>query len=115
MRRLVLTLTAISVDAVGLAVVIGRLVAATAVGPVHRVAEAADAVARTGELSHHISVSGGDDLGRLAASFNTMLDALAESVAQQQRLLANASHELRTRMDSPSDNRYDNEMVKTYT
>lgn len=38
----------------------------------------------------------GDDLGRLATSFNTMLDALSESLAQQRQLVADASHELRT-------------------
>jgi two-component system sensor histidine kinase MprB len=100
LHRLLVTLAAISVAAVGLAAVIGRLVAATAVAPVHRVAEAAETVARTGELSHHIAVPGGagrvDELGRLAASFNTMLDALSESLARQRRLVADASHELRT-------------------
>jgi two-component system sensor histidine kinase MprB len=96
LRQLVLTLTVISVVAVGLAAVIGRLVAAAAVAPVHRVAKAADTVARTGDLSAHITVRGGDDLGRLAASFNAMLDALSESLAQQRRLVADASHELRT-------------------
>jgi two-component system sensor histidine kinase MprB len=53
-------------------------------------------VARTGNLSHHLTVPGGDDLGRLATSFNTMLDALSESLAQQRHLVADASHELRT-------------------
>jgi two-component system sensor histidine kinase MprB len=96
LRQLVLTLTAISLGAVGLAVVIGRLVAAAAAAPVHRVAEAADTVAQTGELSHHISVPSGDDLGRLAASFNRMLDALSESLTRQRQLVADASHELRT-------------------
>ncbi|MQA03861.1 MAG: HAMP domain-containing protein [Streptosporangiales bacterium] len=96
LRRLLVVLIAISVVAVGLAAVIGRLVAAAATAPVHRVAEAADAVAQTGELSHHIAVPSGDDLGRLAASFNTMLDALSESLAQQRQLVADASHELRT-------------------
>ncbi len=96
LRQLALTLVVISVVAVGLAAVIGRLVAAAAVAPVHQVAEAADAVARTGDLSVHLAVAGGDDLGRLAASFNTMLDALSESLAQQRRLVADASHELRT-------------------
>ncbi len=96
LRQLVLTLVVISVVAVGLAAVIGRLVAAAAVAPVHRVAQAADTVAHTGDLSAHIAVPGGDDLGRLAASFNTMLDALSESLAQQRRLVADASHELRT-------------------
>src|SRR6266511_2280780 len=96
LRQLVLTLVVISVVTVGLAAVIGRLVAAAAVAPVHRVAEAADTVARTGDLSQHLAVPGGDDLGRLAASFNTMLDALSESLTRQRRLVADASHELRT-------------------
>jgi len=78
-----LTLAAVSLAAAGLAAVIGRLVAAAAVAPVRRVAAAAKMVARTGELSHHITVPGGDDLGRLAASFNTMLDALSESLARR--------------------------------
>jgi two-component system, OmpR family, sensor histidine kinase MprB len=96
LRQLVWTLAAISLAAVGLAAVLGRLVAAAAVAPVHRVAEAADRVARTGELSHHIDVPSGDDLGRLAVSFNTMLDALNASLARQRQLVADASHELRT-------------------
>jgi two-component system sensor histidine kinase MprB len=96
LRQLVAALLIISATAVALAALLGRLVAAAAVAPVHRVAEAADAVARTGELSHHITVPGGDDLGRLAVSFNTMLDALAASLAQQRQLVADASHELRT-------------------
>ena len=96
LRQLAWTLTAISLAAVAVAVVIGRLVARAAGAPVRRVAEAADTVAQTGELSHHIAVSSGDDLGRLAASFNTMLDTLSESLAQQRQLVADASHELRT-------------------
>jgi len=96
LRQLAWTLAAISVAAVGLAAVLGRFVAAAAVAPVHRVAQAADRVARTGELSHHIAIPSGDDLGRLAASFNTMLDALKESLARQRQLVADASHELRT-------------------
>jgi two-component system sensor histidine kinase MprB len=96
LRQLVVALTIISAAAVALAAVIGRLVAAAAVAPVHKVAEAADAVTRTGDLSHHIAVPGGDDLGRMAVSFNTMLDALAASLAQQRQLVADASHELRT-------------------
>jgi two-component system sensor histidine kinase MprB len=96
LRQLVLTLAVISLAAVGLAALIGRLVAAAAAAPVHRVAEAADTVAQTGELSHHIAVPSGDDLGRLAANFNRMLDALSESLAQQRQLVADASHELRT-------------------
>lgn len=96
LRELLVALVVISVGAVGLAAVIGRLVAAAAAAPIHRVAQAADAVARTGDLSHHLEVPSGDELGQLTESFNTMLDALSESLAQQRRLIADASHELRT-------------------
>jgi two-component system sensor histidine kinase MprB len=96
LRQLVITLIAISLAGLILAVIVGRLVAATAIAPVHRVAEAADAVARTKELSHRIAVPGGDDLGRLVGNFNAMLDALSESLTQQRQLVADASHELRT-------------------
>ncbi len=96
LRQLVWTLVALSLGGVGLAALIGRLVAAAAVAPVHRVAEAAETVATTGDLSHHLAVPGGDDLGRLAQSFNTMLDALSESLTRQRQLVADASHELRT-------------------
>jgi two-component system, OmpR family, sensor histidine kinase MprB len=104
LRQLVLTLTVISLAAVGLAALIGRLVAAAAAAPVHRVAEAADRVAQTGDLSHHIEVPSGDDLGRLAANFNSMLDALSESLAQQRQLVADASHELRTPLSTVRTN-----------
>jgi two-component system sensor histidine kinase MprB len=104
LRRLLWTLAAISLAAVGLAVVIGRLVAVAAVAPVRRVAEAADTVAQTGELSHHIDVPGGDDLGRLTSNFNTMLDALSESLAQPRQLVADASHGLRTPLSTVRTN-----------
>ncbi|MGH9214266.1 MAG: sensor histidine kinase [Acidimicrobiales bacterium] len=96
LRRLLFALVAISLAAVGLAALIGSLVAAAAIAPVHRVASAAEAVARTGDLSQHLGIRSGDDLGRLARSFNTMLDTLEDSLAQQRRLVADASHELRT-------------------
>lgn len=37
-----------------------------------------------------------DELGQLAASFNQLLDRLAQSMEQQRRFMADASHELRT-------------------
>ncbi len=43
-----------------------------------------------------IDVTGDDELGSLARSFNTMLDALERSAKAQKRLVADASHELRT-------------------
>jgi len=98
LHRLGLVLPGISIAAVAVAALIGRLVAAAAAAPVRRVAQAAESVARTGDLDHHIDVGGGDDLHRLATSFNTMLDTLNESRSRQRQrqLVADASHELRT-------------------
>lgn len=103
-RGLVVALVAISVVGVAVAALTGRLVAAAAVAPVHRLSEAADAVARTGELAHRISTPGRDELGRLAASFNTMLDSLDLSLARQRQLVADASHELGTPLASVRTN-----------
>ncbi len=61
----------------------------------------------TRDLSGRIEPSGDDELGRLASSFNAMLDALEHSmnaldasVHAQRQLVADASHELRTPVTS---------------
>jgi two-component system, OmpR family, sensor histidine kinase MprB len=79
-----------------LAVLIGGLVAFAALRPVRRLSAAVRAVAETGELSHHVEVSGHDELGQVASGFNAMLDALGESLSRQRQLVADASHVLRT-------------------
>jgi two-component system sensor histidine kinase MprB len=104
LRQLVVTLGVISAGAVGLALLLGRVVASAAVAPVHRLSDAAETVAHTGDLSHHIRVPGRDELGRLAGSFNTMLDALESSLSRQRQLVADASHELRTPLASVRTN-----------
>src|SRR5262249_34364851 len=48
------------------------------------------------DLSKRLEVEGRDELGRLADSFNTTLDALERSVEAQRQLVADAGHELRT-------------------
>ena len=65
-------------------------------------------MAATRDLSQRIAPSGGEDeIGRLAKSFNAMLDALQlsmsaldASVHAQRQLVADASHELRTPVTS---------------
>jgi two-component system sensor histidine kinase MprB len=44
--------------------------------------------------------TGSDELGRLAKSFNSMLEALDDSLKSQRQLVADASHELRTPLTS---------------
>ena len=78
----------------------GSLVARTALAPVRRLTEATEEVTATRDLSRRMADEGTDELGRLAASFNTMLAALEDSARSQRRFVADASHELRTPLTS---------------
>ncbi len=66
--------------------------------------ETAEHVARTRDLSRRIEARGGDELSRLAGSFNTMLQALERSMRSQRQLVSDASHELRTPLTSVRTN-----------
>ena len=103
--RLILVL--LSLGGILLAALLGRLVAQAAIAPVRRLTRAAEHVAETRDLSGRITPAGEDEIGRLAVSFNAMLDALEISMAAldasvhaQRQLVADASHELRTPVTS---------------
>jgi two-component system sensor histidine kinase MprB len=68
--------------------------------PVASLTDAAEQIAVTRDLTTRIEDYGTDELGRLASTFNTMLDALERSVGQQRQLILDASHELRTPLSS---------------
>jgi two-component system sensor histidine kinase MprB len=78
------------------AALVAWIVARGVVRPISQLTGAAEHVAATQDLSVPIPVRGDDEVGRLAASFNTMLVALDTSREQQRRLVTDASHELRT-------------------
>jgi two-component system, OmpR family, sensor histidine kinase MprB len=90
----------VAVAGIALAAFLGRFATRHAVRPVTELTDAAEHVARTRDLSRRIEGSGGDELERLATSFNTMLEALDESRRAQRQLVADASHELRTPLTS---------------
>lgn len=90
--RLLLIALAGTVVAAALAWLIARRLTR----PVERLTLTAEHIAQTQDLDQNIEVDRNDEIGRLAASFNTMLGALGSSRAQQQRLVVDASHELRT-------------------
>ncbi|HEY4996376.1 MAG TPA: HAMP domain-containing sensor histidine kinase, partial [Solirubrobacteraceae bacterium] len=107
LSRLRLILTLLVVGGIALAALLGRLVAGAAVQPLKRLTEAAEHVAVTRDLSRRIEPVEEDEIGRLAGSFNAMLDALERSVSAldasvhaQRQLVADASHELRTPVTS---------------
>jgi signal transduction histidine kinase len=49
-----------------------------------------------GELSHRVAISGNDEVGAVAASFNVAAARIEALVQSHRSLLANASHELRS-------------------
>jgi two-component system sensor histidine kinase MprB len=107
LSHLRLILVSIGLGGILLAALLGQLVARAAVQPVRRLTRAAEHVAETQDLSGRISPTGDDEVGRLAISFNAMLDALEVSMAAldasvhaQRQLVADASHELRTPVTS---------------
>jgi two-component system sensor histidine kinase MprB len=98
--RLRLLLLLIAGTGVGVAAALGLVVARAALAPVRRLTETTEKVTATGDLSERIEVTGNDELSRLAASFNSMLAALEDSMRAQRQLVADASHELRTPLTS---------------
>jgi two-component system sensor histidine kinase MprB len=100
LRRLLFALVLVSLGGVALAVWLGLMVARAALTPVKQLTDAAEHVARTRDLSRRIRADRTDELSRLGASFNTMLEALSNSQQAQRQLVADASHELRTPLTS---------------
>jgi two-component system sensor histidine kinase MprB len=98
--RIKMILVFVALGGIGVAAALGALVARTALAPVRRLTREAEVVAETQDLTHRIDVHGRDELSRLGASFNTMLGALDDSQQAQRRLVADASHELRTPITS---------------
>ena len=96
LRRLSLVLALVSLAGVVLAALLGGLVGRSAMRPVRRLMRGTRYVAATHDLSRRVDAVGDDELAGLARSFNTMLEALAESRRAQRQLIADASHELRT-------------------
>lgn len=96
-RRLLLLVAA---GGIAIAAALGLGVTRAALAPVRRLTEATEHVTETQDLSRRMETRGRDELGRLAASFNTMLGALEQSLQAQRQLVADASHELRTPLTS---------------
>lgn len=81
--------------AVCFAVVLGWVLTGRTLRPLAAMADAADRI--TADASGRLPIAVPDDeLGRLGARFNALLDRLDQAIATQRRFLADAAHELRT-------------------
>ena len=93
-----LLLVVICAAGIALAALLGILVARTALAPIARFTQQTELIAANPERidRERLEETGGDELARLARTFNTTLEALQRSVEAQRNLVADASHELRT-------------------
>jgi two-component system sensor histidine kinase MprB len=98
--RLRTALLAVSGAGVAMGALLGWVISGRALRPVTRFTERTVAIAGAGDPRRRLDGEGDDELGRLAGSFNTTLDALQRSVESQRQLVADASHELRTPLAS---------------
>ncbi|MGE3273384.1 MAG: sensor histidine kinase, partial [Chloroflexota bacterium] len=99
--------TVLLVGAAGVIVALaaGWMLARTALHPIDRLAQVADAIGVARDFGRRVPVSDArpDEIGRLAMAFNRMLgelqqshDQVATALVAQRRFVADASHELRT-------------------
>ncbi len=101
--RLWTTLLVISLPGAFVAALAGFLLTRNGLRPVRNLADAAETIARTQDLSVRIDVpdAGADDeITRLATAFTAMTAALAAAGARQSQLITDAGHELRTPLTS---------------
>ena len=104
LRNAALLLAGLTVAAAGVTYGVARLTAGRVLRPIGDLTAAAEHVTQTRDLTARLGATRTDEVGRLGASFDTMLAALHDSVSAQRQLVADASHELRTPLTSLTTN-----------
>ena len=79
---------------IGLGAIASRRVAQRVLAPAGKIASLAERI-EAHDLSARLNANAKDELGRLCASFDRMLDRLESAFARERRFVADASHELR--------------------
>ncbi len=96
LHELVLILLVVTAGGIGLAAFLGALVSRASLAPVRRFTQETESISSGPDLSRRLPAEGKDELGRLARSYNSTLDALQRSAEAQRQMVSDASHELRT-------------------
>ncbi len=95
--RRVVALLLVAVPAALMAAALGGWwLAGRSLRPIARITATAEAIGAARLAERVPEPRTGDEVARLAHTFNTMLDRLEHAVGEQRRLVADASHELRT-------------------
>jgi signal transduction histidine kinase len=92
-------LTGAAILAMIISVAVAWLLARSIAGPLAQVTKASEQMAK-GDFEQYIPVSGNDEVGQLAASFNTMAREVGQMNRTMRDFLANVSHDLRTPLTS---------------
>jgi len=107
LSQLRLVLVLLGGGGIVLAGALSRVAARRVLSPLHEVAETAQKIGETDDLSRRLTIHSEDEVGQLARRFNVMLEhleasraAVDQSVRAQRQLVADASHELRTPVTS---------------
>ena len=86
---------AVGAGALLVAIGVAWLIAGRVLAPVRELEETARSITES-DLTHRLVVKGDDELARLAATFNAMLDRVASAFRSQRQFIDDAGHELRT-------------------
>lgn len=95
LRRTVAVYAGVAAATLALVALAAWLLVGRALRPIEELREAAGSIDER-DLTTRVPVRGNDDLARLSATINRMLDRVQRSVEGQQRLLDDVGHELRT-------------------
>ncbi len=93
-RNAAIVYVAVGVLLIAVGAVLSRRVAQRVLAPAGEIASLAERIAAY-DLSGRLNARNRDELGRLCASFDRMLDRLQLSFERERRFVADASHELR--------------------
>ncbi len=95
LRRIVSATVWAALGALGLALILGALLARSLAHPIHDLTQATRDIAR-GELGRQVTIRSRDELGQLATSFNSMSADLERTREARRQMTADIAHELRT-------------------
>ncbi len=88
-----------------LAAIVGAFLARRALAPIDTITNTASVISRTKDLSQRLNIPDDvSEVGRLATTFNEMLDRIQQLFKTQERLIADVSHELRTPLTTVQGN-----------
>ena len=85
--------------ALAISLILALLIARSIAKPLQRITSAAEEIAR-GNYDQTLDITSPSEIGRLAASFNTMVRQVKASRQAQRDFVANVSHELKTPLTS---------------